>query len=85
MSKFFIENVDYQNKGAFAYAVVHSKKEVSKEAFLDELTYQKCEYEEYLCANGEGDGDEDVICYYNNLKEEILSNQFPDKEYNLEI
>ena len=61
----------------------YSKREVSKETFLDELTYQKCEHDEYLCSCD--CEDDDIIRHFEDLKEEILSNQFPDKEYNLEI
>ena len=77
MSKFYFTGADYQNDC--------SKREVSKENFLDELTYQKCEHDEYLCANGDDEINDGIMKYYEDLKEEILSNQFPDKEYNLKI
>ena len=58
-------------------------REVSKETFLDEVTFQRCFHDEYLCSCD--CEDDDIIRHYEDLEEEILSNQFPDKEYNLEI
>ena len=63
----------------------YSKREVSKETFLDELATQRCYQQEYLCSCDCDCEDDDIIRHYEDLEEEILSNQFPDKEYNLEI
>ena len=60
-------------------------REVSQESFLDEIRTISCLQSEYLQYSDCDDDEDDITRHYDDLKEEILSNRFPEKEYIVEV